>query len=298
MAVIQPVRLFLLLAALSIMYAQASFARAASAPAAAPQGAARAVYVRDDGHVLVRGARVTNLGTNALTAEVVWGATKVPWIVMTNEKTDVVQKYASKISFTDVNGGDTISFEGSLLTTAPQLTVTAGTIRDWSVVRAETSFLGTIASLDAGANTFTFMTQEKGTLTVRVSGVTDISGAPTSTFAGLNQGMRVQVSGSWDVEKKTLAAERIKVYVNPQAMRTTFEGVLKSVSAPGVRTSIIVTINGNDFTVTISGNTSFLNSAWRNAKITDMKPGDTIRIYGVAQGDTIDSLVVRDTSLK
>ena len=58
-----------------------------------------------------------------------------------------------------------------------------------------------------------------------------------------------------------------------------------------------VTFRNIDYTVNLDVDTAVLNKNWGSASQSGFKVGDHIRVYGVADGTTIEATVVRNMNL-
>ncbi len=85
----------------------------------------------------------------------------------------------------------------------------------------------------------------------------------------------------------------------PVNAKSTVEGNVKSVSGAGVPTSFVLTVEGKDYTVRVASDTSVLNALWLHTSFSNIRVGDSVRVYGMINSDmTIDATVVRDTSIR
>ncbi len=91
------------------------------------------ISISDNGSVLVRGAEVTDVSGDRITAITEVGALDLTWRIDTNGDTDFVDEDGAGIDNDDVSDGDYVSFSGTLDTDSEIFTVDADTVRDWSV---------------------------------------------------------------------------------------------------------------------------------------------------------------------
>lgn len=254
------------------------------------------VEIKDNGRVLVRGAKITSIATSTINATLTWeGGASIPWVINTDGSTEYVRRHGGNGSFSEFAVGHTISFSGWLVP-ASSLTVRADVVRNWSVEKEKINPFGIIQAIDAAAKSFTLLIEERGTIRVLTSADTVIlQKNATTTFDALKVGARVAGSGLWDRVANTLSALRIKIHTED---RRVFEGGrLKSVPGAAAPTSMVVTFGKFDYTVNIAEDTSVVNKRWERASLGDFRAGDHIRVYGVAEGITIDATVVRNVDL-
>lgn len=118
------------LALAPVAFAQTSATGTVSATVAAP--APVTVDVNAGGHVMVRGATVTGVSGNIVSATTSWGSESLTWSVGIASSTKLVGK-SGRVALADVKNGDVISFSGPLDKTAGNLTVNAQVVRDASL---------------------------------------------------------------------------------------------------------------------------------------------------------------------
>lgn len=90
------------------------------------------VRISDEGKVLVRGAEITAISENTVTARTVWGQSTLVWTVKTDGDTTFVEKDGSGSRIADLSTGEYISFSGDLDESSGAFTVDAEVVKDWS----------------------------------------------------------------------------------------------------------------------------------------------------------------------
>ncbi|MEK7588998.1 MAG: hypothetical protein AAB438_04265 [Patescibacteria group bacterium] len=94
------------------------------------------VNIKDNGQVLVRGAKVTAVSGNMITATTAWGAMNLNWNVNVLSSTNFVRKFGSSSSISEVKVGDMLSFNGVVTSgTSSAIVVDAKVIKNWSVTK-------------------------------------------------------------------------------------------------------------------------------------------------------------------
>ncbi len=91
------------------------------------------ISIADNGSVLVRGARVTDIDNDRLIAATTVGDLTLTWRIDTTADTDFVDADGDANDIDDANDGNYVSFSGTLDTDADMFTVNADTVRNWSV---------------------------------------------------------------------------------------------------------------------------------------------------------------------
>lgn len=267
-------------------------------------GSTLEVHMTDKGKVLVRGAKVTSVGTNSITAVTVWGSYSMTWNVVPDANANWLRRHGGQSSISEVQVGNFISFQGMIdPAVASPATVKAAIIKNWSMQKVSSTLSGMVKSVDAANTRFVLTTASRGDITVQANSSTQIKlGDATSAFSGIQVGMRVtEVKGLYDNTTKILVAEKIRIASsNALLQKRTFEGTLKSIAGTAAPTTMVVTINGVDYTVNIAADTSILNNNWLRAALSGFAAGNKVRIYGAVQAQnqtTIDATVVRNTSI-
>lgn len=264
-------------------------------------GSTLEVHVSDNGKVLVRGAKVTAISGNVVSAAVTWGSVSLNWNVVADANTQLVRRSGGASSIAEISVGDFMSFQGMLVTgVSSPLTVQAQVIKDWSVQRTRASFHGNVQSVDAAMRSFVLASEDKKSITVSVTSSTRIvKGDAQGIFTDIALGAKVTASGLYNNLMNKLEADSVKVHL-AGAQRTTIEGIVKTVSASSMApTTIVVTSGNTDYTVNVSIDTSVLNVLWLRLPIGSIRAGDKIRVYGTVNTNaTVDATVVRDTSIR
>ncbi len=143
-------------------------------------------------------------------------------------------------------------------------------------------------------------------------GLADLSKYAVGDYVGA-QGT-VSTSDAWTInatvirdrnERRAIATERKQ---NEKVMRETmqedrkaahdaearnYEGTVGSVDG----LSMTLTHGSTSIAVTTAATTKFVNRNWATITFADVKPGDTIRVYGPSSSSTVMAQVVRDLSI-
>lgn len=262
-------------------------------------GSTLEVHIGDDGMALVRGAKVTGISGNTISATTSWGSVVLNWSVVTDSNTQFVRRFGGASSVSEISVNDFISFNGAVLTTtASPITVQAKVVKDWSVQRAHATFNGSVTSVNTGALSFVLQSEDRGAITVNTDTNTKImKGGANGVFADVIVGAKVTASGLFNNLSKILDGDNVKVHL-AGATRTTVEGKVKSVPVSGTApTTFVLTSDNKDYTINLGVDTSVLNNFWLKLSIGSIQVNDKIRVYGTVNTDnTVDATVVRDTN--
>lgn len=80
---------------------------------------------------------------------------------------------------------------------------------------------------------------------------------------------------------------------NKKHAKKTEQGVVKSVS----NGSFVLAVRDTDYTVTTDASTRIVNRTWHKIPLSDLRVGDKVRVFGVANDAGIAANLVRDISL-
>lgn len=259
----------------------------------------QSLQITEAGKVSLAGAQVVSIDGTSINVLISWGGSaSFSGVIKTNSSTEVIRREGGRGSFSEIVPGHYINVEGMLDVSAPKPTVIAKVVRDWSVMKSELNPFGVVSDINATAKTFMLKTQERGTMKVFVNDQTVFTkGRSTTTFSALKSGDMATVNGTWDKTANTLQARHVKIRIED---RRVFEGgrLKTAYTGSGVPASIVVTFGRFDYTVNVSSDTAVLNSSWARVPLSSFKVGDHIRVYGAADGTTIDATVVRDVNLR
>lgn len=171
---------------------------------------AQTVVVGSDGQTLVRGAKVTAISGNTISASTVWGSFTVPFSVVTSASTSFVGGASTTAG---IAVGDLISFSGMLDQTKSAFTVLASAVRDWTATPAKPLTLrGTVGTVSTSTTSFTLAGTKEGTLTVNLgTNASILKNGTTTTFASVVSGSAVSVTGAYDSASDTLTATTVTI---------------------------------------------------------------------------------------
>lgn len=274
---------------------------AASGPIAV--GTTLESHINNDGTVVLRGAKITAISGSAITITQTWGTYLSTWVVAIDPTTGLVRRYGATSSLAEFSVGDYVAVKGMLDTTKSVQTVSAKTIRDYSIQKENATFAGTVLSIDANTKSFVIATEKRGNQTILTSSSTTFKqGNAIMSFSALLVGQKIsKTSGVWNNLTNSMQAEKVDIYQNTALLnKRTFEGTLKGVSASSsLPTTIVLTVGTMDFTVNIPAGISVLSKNWLTTPLTTFVVGDKVRVYGAVEPtntSVIDASVVRDTS--
>ncbi|MFA5841217.1 MAG: hypothetical protein WC847_03050 [Candidatus Paceibacterota bacterium] len=179
------------------------------------RGSTLEVHISDKGKVDVRGAKVTAISGNVITASTSWGVANLVWSVNVSSDTNIVRLYGGKSLVSEISVGDFVSFKGNLVTTsASPIIVNATMVKDWSIQVRNASFNGTVKSVDVPNSKFVFSFNKNGDITVTTSASTKFTkGEVAGVFADVIVGAKISTKGLYDSQLKQLNASEVKVKI-------------------------------------------------------------------------------------
>lgn len=179
------------------------------------RGSTLEVHISDKGKVLVRGAKVTAVAGNTISASTSWGVANLAWTVNLMSDSKMIRKSEGKSSMAEISVGDLISFQGNLVTTSVSpIIVNATIVKNWSIQKRNESINGTVKSVDATNLKFVLASSKNGDITVSTSSSTVFKkGDNAGVFADVVVGVRVSVKGLHDSQLKQLTASEVKISV-------------------------------------------------------------------------------------
>ncbi len=141
-------------------------------------GSTLEVHIGDNGKVLVRGAKVTAISGNTISAFTSWGSVNLNWTVNVMSNSQMVRKFGGNSNLSEIAIGDYLSFQGTLVTTSSSpFVVNASFIKNWSAQKnltVRTTIEGTLKSL-VSVNSPTTMVVNSGNKDYTVSIATNTS---------------------------------------------------------------------------------------------------------------------------
>jgi hypothetical protein len=165
------------------------------------------VSIAGNGQAMVKGARVTAITTDSITAVTEWGSTNIPWTIEITGNTRFTPEFEHQTLREMVQVGETIGFNGTIDHKTHPLTVYATSVRNESVLQAGTVLDGTL--LAAVENGFVIQTDD-GTSTVRIgTGTIMTKEGNRTTPHDLTPGDTIKAFGTLNVRSRVLDAERL-----------------------------------------------------------------------------------------
>ena len=103
-------------------------------------GSTLEVHFFDNGKVLVRGAKVTAVTADTVSAFTSWGTVNLNWSVNVMSNSQMFKKTGGSSSISEILVGDFVSFQGNLVATSSSpIVVNASVIKDWTIQQKDTT---------------------------------------------------------------------------------------------------------------------------------------------------------------
>jgi hypothetical protein len=179
------------------------------------QGSTLEVHISDNGKVLVRGAKVTAVNGNVISASTTWGSAALNWQV-TVPSNQVIRKLGGTGAISEVKVGDLLSFSGSVTTNSSSVfTVTATSVKDWSIQKqvVKTTMEGTLKTLPGATLPATFVLTAGGKdYTVTVASNTSVLNSSwlRAELSTMKAGDKIRVYGTVNSTNLTIDATVVR----------------------------------------------------------------------------------------
>ncbi|MEK7109543.1 MAG: DUF5666 domain-containing protein [Patescibacteria group bacterium] len=285
----------LLAAALFFFAATPAFALTAQAGAPLSE-----LHITAEGKFSAKNVVVLQKSGTTLFCRGTWGNAFVRITVLTTPDTIpalILRNHGGTTTVEEIQQGDLISVEGSLVPAADSLQINAKKIVDYSLNKEPKNVAGVIKSLGSGS--FVLPNKTFGNTAVTVGTSTITKGVRTISFGELAAKDKVlSVSGTYDYAQNTLAADSITIYQDKSVFNPrTFEGAVRSISGTALPASLVIDTPTASYTVYLPAGAQVLSKNRAPVELSRFAPGDKVRVYGSVREDnlaTIDASIVRD----
>ncbi len=186
------------------------------------------VSIASSGQVIVKGAIVTSVSGNTITAKAMWGSMSLTWTISTDGSTHFVPDAVSTAALRAIKIGDTIAFSGDIDASAYSPTVIASSVKDTNVQKDSVTEVGSLLSVDQTGKSFTIATRE-GTTSVSInSGTIMTLDGNNASLADMQAGIDVQIIGSLNTSTNTMLAQRVSWKTPSESVTSARAGVISS----------------------------------------------------------------------
>lgn len=262
--------------------------------------AASELSILPSGELSVKRLTVLQLAGKNLFARANWGTAFIRVTVLVNDSTKITKSHGDPGVLSDLKVGDVLDVDGTLSSSAESIIVGATAIRNTSADVAQKSVSGKIISVNGSALTMVVSDSTLGQVTVAVPASVPITkGARSIEFSDIGAGDRVvSASGMYDYQSNTFTANTLEIYQDSTVfLPRNFQGTLKSISGKALPVSMVVTVDGVDYTVYFDQKATVLKKDKSAATLARFVAGDTVRFWGAIRKTNlteVDGEIVRD----
>jgi hypothetical protein len=259
------------------------------------------IHIMADGSFSAKNVVVYQKSGTTLFCRGTWGNSFVRFTVLTVPDTIpalIVRNHGGTTTVDEIQEGDLVSIQGTLVPAADSLQINAKKIVDFNLNKEPKTFSGTIKSVDINVGTFVLPTKLFGAVTVVAGTSTITKGVRIITPAELVKGDKVlSVSGSYDYTTNTLAADAIIIYQDKSVfVPRTFAGTVRSIAGTTLPTSVILDTPTASYTVYLPAGVQVLSNH-ADTTLSRFAAGDKVRVFGAIRPTNladIDASVIRD----
>lgn len=259
------------------------------------------LHINSNGAFSAKNITVYQRSGTTLFCRGTWGNAFVRLTVLTTPDTIpalIMRNHGGTTTVDEIQQGDLVSVEGSLVPAADSLQINAKKIVDFSLDKEPKTVSGTLGKSALGA--LTLATKPLGVMTLTFSTDTAITkGIRTIGTSELSAGDKIlSAFGTYDYANSTFAVLRMEVYQNRAIFSPrTFEGTLRAITGTTLPTSVVVDTAGASYTVYLAAGAQVLSTGKASASLSRFAAGDKVRIFGAIRQDNlsnVDATVIRD----
>ncbi len=241
------------------------------------------LHITAEGKLSAKNIVVLQKSGTTLFCRALWGNAFVRLTVLTTPDTVsavIVRNHGGIATIDEIQDGDLISVEGSLVPAADSLQINAKRIVDYSLNKEPKTLAGTIQSV--GGGTFVLTNKLFNNTTVVVGTSTLTKGVRTITIAELVVKDKVlSAKGLYDYTTNTLTASSIEIFQDKAVFKQrAFEGTIRAISATTLPATVTIATAGADYMVYLPAGTKVLNKLRAPADLSRFAPGDKVAILG------------------
>ena len=239
------------------------------------------VHIIADGMMNVRGARIDQMVGTTFFLTLKWDDFPMRFIMKTDEKTRVTKRYGGTADVSQFKLGDYLDAAGEFFVGSDTFGMTARQVKDWSLQEESETYSGKILEIVADG-LFTLQTPRK-TVTLRIPSDASIKkGTVVIPLGRVMKGDSVALAdGVYDYASNILTATSVVIFQSrAEFLPRNFQGTLKSIGGGAFPISLVVTVDGTDYTASITAATALLSKNRGSILLARFVPGDTVRFFG------------------
>jgi hypothetical protein len=165
------------------------------------------VSVASNGSVQIKGATITKISGNEITAVTQWGAAKMTWRIYVSGSTRFIPQAESKVAIKALKTGHVIGFSGTMDPNAALPTVYAGSLRNETVLQASVVLGGSVIAVRD--NEVLIQTQNGTSTILASSGTITTMDGNAASLSDIATGTEIKAFGTFNKQKLELKADRI-----------------------------------------------------------------------------------------
>jgi hypothetical protein len=167
------------------------------------------ISIAPNGQIIVKGATVTGVYGNVITAETVWGPMRLYWTIQTTGSTRFAPDVGSEHALSRIEIGHTVGFSGTVSSSNGKPIVLATAVKDAELIQESVSIVGTVAAIDSEARSFVLRSADQEISVFAGQGMLMTRNGENASIEDLVVGDSGKATGSLDIASGTLTAARI-----------------------------------------------------------------------------------------
>ncbi len=258
------------------------------------------VHIKPDGTLTVVGAKVAQIIGNSFFVVLQWGELPMRFTMKTNGETAVTKRYGGAATVPQIQVGDYLTADGDFFVGSDFFGLTARQIKDWSLQEESETYSGKITEVGADGS-FTLAAPGKTLKLQLLNSAVIKKGTVVIPASRIAKGDNVVLAdGVYDYASNTLTASSVVIFqARTDFLARNYQGTLKSTGGTAPPTALVVTVEGVDYTVSVSVGAQVLGNKRTPVLLARFVAGDTVRFFGAlreAEKTLRDERII-DTSL-
>jgi len=259
------------------------------------------LHITTNGSFVAKNVSVYQKSGTTLFCRATWGNAFVRFTVFTTPDlvpAQILRNHGGTTTIDEIEQGDLISVEGSLVPVADSLQINAKKITDFNLNKEPKVVSGVISKTTLGA--LTLVTKTLGTVVLSFSTDTTITkGVRTLDPSQLSVGDKVlSASGTFNYASSTFAVSKMDVFQDKSVfLPRTFSGTIRSISGTSLPASIIVDTASASYTVYLGASAKVQSKTKSATDLSRFAAGDKVTVMGSIRQDNlanIDATLIRD----
>ncbi|QQG37703.1 MAG: hypothetical protein HYS26_03670 [Candidatus Kaiserbacteria bacterium] len=258
------------------------------------------ITITPSGEFLGKNLTILQKSGGNLFTRAIWGNAFIRVTVLVGTSTMITKNYGERATTADILEKHVIDVEGKLASGADSIMVNATKIRDIALIKESKKISGTVKSVNATERSIVVPNSVFGETSVVISASVSIKkGARQIEFGEIAVGDRVvSIAGVYDYESQKLQAQEVEIYQDTSRFKPkNFQGTLKSISGTTLPITVVVAVDGTDYTVYLNAKAFVLSKSKAATSLKRFAEGDMVRFWGAIRPTNfseIDAEIIRD----